>query len=121
MEQVHGPIHTIPKDDETYNSSTIHSFKWRPRNGSEEFDKGQLIVTFRDNPDNPDIVEGTPSSAYAYNVPKKAFGQLKYRAYNITREDSQMTAGEWFNNRLAKYVDWTDRKNGDLYLSKIKL
>jgi hypothetical protein len=118
-----GPIETTPREDRTYNSSTIYSFSWRERPGSEEFDKGQLIVKFRNNPSNPDdYPKGTPSSAYTYNVPKEVFNEMKRRAVvSNPQNTNNMSAGEWFNNRLVNYVDWEDRKDGDLYLGKVKL
>lgn len=122
MKQKYGPIETTPRDDSTYNSSTLYSFTWRRREGSEEFDKGQLIVKFRDNPDHRDqMPSGPPSSAYAYNVPKDVFEELKHRAHNIGPNDPGRTAGEWFNNKLIDYIEFDDRKDGNLYKSKLKL
>lgn len=121
MGNVFGPIETTPKSDRTYNSSTIYSFTWRPRDGSDEFNKGELIVKFRQNPDNPDDEPTPPSSAYAYNVPKEAFDRMKYLALNVSQDDPEMTAGEWFSNRFSRYIDWEDRKNGDLYLRKMEM
>lgn len=122
MSEKLGPIETTPRSEKTYNSATLYSFTWRERPESEEFDKGQLIVKFRNNPDDPNQPpRGGPSSAYAYNVPKEAFTELEYRAKNVARDDNTMTAGEWFNNRLVNYVNWEDRKDGNLYVSKIKI
>lgn len=117
-----GPVETTPRSEETYNSATLYSFTWRERPSSEDFDKGQLIVKFRRNPSSADQPpRGGPSSAYAYNVKKEVFDELEYRAKNVGRDGSSMTAGEWFNNRLAKHIEWSDQKNGDLYINKMKL
>lgn len=122
MSEKLGPVETTPRSEQTYNSETLYSFTWRERPGSEDFDKGQLIVKFRSNPSTADQPpKGGPSSAYAYNVTKEVFRELEYRAKNVSRDDSSMTAGEWFNNRLVDHIGWSDRKDGDLYTNKIKL
>lgn len=117
-----GPVITTPRSEQTYNSETLYSFTWREKPDSKHFDKGQLIVKFRDNPDNPDQTpKGGPSSAYAYNVSEEVFRELEDRAKNISRDNSSMTAGQWFNNQLVNYIEWSDRKDGNLYVTKIKL
>lgn len=111
-----GPVKTIPKCAETYNSSTIHSFIWRERLDSEKYDKGQLIVKFRDNPDRPEDPSKGPASAYSYNVPEKVFNKLAIRAESPDQYPN--TVGEWFNKYLEEYVEYEDMKDGDLYVEK---
>lgn len=120
MSEIYGPVFTIPREERTYNSSTLHRFFWRDTDENVRCrDHGHLVVSFRDNPDSSDQEAKPPSSAYIYSVPKEAFDIMKELAYN--NESSEMTAGEWFNRELVHYVDQKDRHSDNLYIDKIKL
>lgn len=104
-------IKTTPKDPKTYNSSTIYDFTWQSPDGCEGFDKGKLIVRFKNN--NVPHKPGNPSSAYLYDVPVEAYVEMKDRAENP--DSFHSSVGEFYNNQLSQYVEDT---LGDLYVSK---
>lgn len=107
-------IKTTPKNPDTYNSSTIYDFTWLSPENCDGFDKGKLIVRFKDN--NVRHSPGSPSSAYLYDVPEEVYLHMKRRAENPNQYDS--TVGEFYNNQLANYID---DPYGNLYESKHKI
>lgn len=90
-------VNTTPKDSETYNSSSLYDFMWKPPTENDDFEKGKLIVRFQTSSGN------RPSSVYLYDVSKTVFEKMKDRALNPN--EFYDSAGEFFNNKLIDYVD----------------
>lgn len=113
-------VHTTPKSDKTYNSSNIKCFAWRERPDSDKYDRGQLIVWFRKGSVSRDDPPQKHESAYAYNLPRSAYIDMKRRAEEVTQNDEAETVGEWFSNTLPKkYFEPLERTFGSLYEDKI--
>lgn len=113
-------VHTTPKSSKTYNSSNIKCFVWRERPDNDKYNRGQLIVWFRKSSVSRDDPPQKHESAYAYNLPKSAYTDMKKRAEEVGKNDEEETVGEWFSNTLPqKYFEPLERELGSLYEDNI--
>ena len=96
-------IQTTPLQSDTYNSSSIRSFTWRPRENRQDYEHGQLLVRFRLDVESRHEPPPAPQSkVYIYDVPVEPYKEMRWRAEEVRENDREMTVGKWFNNVLPK-------------------
>lgn len=98
-------VYLTKDNDDTYDSEVIEWFMWRRRPDSEDYNLGQLLVSFYN------------TTVYTYNVGYNAYSEMRDRAFSP--DEYNETPFGIYDEKMIEWVEDTKRSDSSLYEDKL--